>query len=113
MSVAALIDHQLAERESVGGDGEAEAVLLPGGCGEARRDEVGAGSHPARTFSDMEQPTLEATLIALLQGETDACLVCGEPVEGEEERVECPACGSVLEPAPREVISGQMTLIDG
>lgn len=112
MSVAALIDHQLAERESVG-DGEAEAVLLPGGCGEARRDEVGAGSHPARTFSDMEQPTLEATLIALLRGETDACLVCGEPVEGEEERVECPACGSVLEPAPRKVIPGQMTLIDG
>jgi len=57
--------------------------------------------------------TLDEALLALLQGETDACLVCGEPVEGEEERVECPACGSVLEPAPREVIPGQMTLIDG
>jgi rubrerythrin len=57
--------------------------------------------------------TLDEALLALLQGETDACLVCGEPVEGEEERVECSACGSVLEAAPREVIPGQMTLIDG
>jgi hypothetical protein len=57
--------------------------------------------------------TLDEALLALLHGETDECLVCGEPVEGEGERVECPACGSVLEPAPREVIPGQMTLIDG
>jgi rubrerythrin len=56
--------------------------------------------------------TLDEALRALLRGESDACLVCGEPVEGEEERVECPACGSVLESAPSEVIPGQMTLMD-
>jgi hypothetical protein len=57
--------------------------------------------------------TLDEALLALLHGETDECLVCGESVEGEGEHVECPACGSVLEPAPREVIPGQMTLLDG
>jgi Zn finger protein HypA/HybF involved in hydrogenase expression len=48
-----------------------------------------------------------------MRGELRECLVCGEPVEGEGERVECPACGSVLEPAPREVIPGQLELLDG
>jgi rubrerythrin len=56
--------------------------------------------------------TLDEALLALIRGEADACLVCGEAVEGEDERVECPACGSVLEPAAREVIPGQLTLMD-
>jgi len=57
--------------------------------------------------------TLDEALLALLCGDSDACLVCGELVECEGERVECPACGSVLEPAPGEVIPGQMRLLDG
>jgi hypothetical protein len=60
--------------------------------------------------------TLDEALLALLRGENAECLVCGEPVEpdgeGGCERVECPSCGSVLEPAPREVSPGQMTLMD-
>lgn len=56
--------------------------------------------------------TLDEALLALLRGDSDACLVCGEPVECQGEQVECPACGSVLEPAPREVIPGQIRLLD-
>jgi hypothetical protein len=59
--------------------------------------------------------SLDEELVALLRGEAEECLVCGEPVEADWERgsVECPACGSVLEPAPREVIPGQLRLLDG
>lgn len=47
--------------------------------------------------------TLDQELEALLAGETGECLVCGEPVELEGGRVECGACGSLLEPAPGRV----------
>jgi hypothetical protein len=65
-----------------------------------------------RPSPDTDLPTLETTLLALMRGELRECLVCGEPVEGDGERVECAACGSVLEPAPREVIPGQLELLD-
>ena len=58
-------------------------------------------------------PDARRGLLALLSGEIDACPCAASRSRAEEERVECPACGSVLEPAPREVIPGQMTLIDG
>ena len=41
--------------------------------------------------------TLDEELEALLAGESGECLVCGEPVEAEDEHVDCPACGSRLE----------------
>jgi hypothetical protein len=55
--------------------------------------------------------TLDTELEALLAGEGSECLVCGEEVEIRDERVECPACGSVLERPPPEVIEGQLALI--
>jgi hypothetical protein len=45
--------------------------------------------------------SLDQEVDALLTGESEECLVCGEPVEVERGRVECAACGSVLQPAPR------------
>jgi len=59
--------------------------------------------------------TLDEELVALLCGEIAECLVCGEEIEvaGERERVECPACGSVLERPPPDEIPGQLTLIGG
>jgi Zn finger protein HypA/HybF involved in hydrogenase expression len=41
--------------------------------------------------------TLDEELAAIVRGETVECLVCGEQVEAERGRVECPECGSVLE----------------
>jgi hypothetical protein len=41
--------------------------------------------------------TLDEELAAIVRGETVECLVCGEQVEVESGRVECPECGSVLE----------------
>jgi hypothetical protein len=41
--------------------------------------------------------TLDEELLALLRGEDDSCPVCGERVEGPAGRVECSACGSVVE----------------
>lgn len=41
--------------------------------------------------------TLDDELDALFHGEATACLVCDEPVEPESGRVECRACGSVVE----------------
>jgi hypothetical protein len=54
--------------------------------------------------------TLEEELEALLAGELGECLVCGEPVEVERGRVECQACGSVLEPV-RRPSPGQLSLL--
>ena len=54
--------------------------------------------------------TLDEELEALLAGETGECLVCGEHVEVEDGRVECEACGSVLERRPG-LIEGQLALI--
>jgi hypothetical protein len=60
--------------------------------------------------------TLDEELLALLRGEVAECLVCGEEIELLDEsgrdRVECPACGSVIERPPPEVIPGQLELID-
>ena len=42
--------------------------------------------------------TLEDELEALLGGEADDCLVCGEAVQAAEDVVACAACGSVLSP---------------
>jgi len=55
---------------------------------------------------------LDEEFLALLRGEADECLVCGEPVEAEGERVECPACGTVLEPPPAAG-PGELTLLPG
>jgi hypothetical protein len=44
--------------------------------------------------------TLDEELDALLTGEGRECLVCGDPIEVEGGRVECSACGSVLERPP-------------
>ena len=44
--------------------------------------------------------TLDEELEALLAGETGECLVCGEDVDVEGKRAECPCCGSVLELLP-------------
>jgi hypothetical protein len=55
--------------------------------------------------------TLDAELEALLAGESTECLVCGEEVEVLGGRVECAACGSVLERPPPEVIEGQLALV--
>jgi uncharacterized Zn finger protein (UPF0148 family) len=41
--------------------------------------------------------TLDDELVALLAGESDECLACGEAVAREDGLVECPACGSRLE----------------
>jgi hypothetical protein len=41
--------------------------------------------------------TLDEELAAIVRGETVECLVCGEHVEAEGGRVECPECGSALE----------------
>jgi hypothetical protein len=41
--------------------------------------------------------TLDEELVALLRGDAPECLVCGEDVEAEGERVECQACGSIVE----------------
>ncbi len=54
--------------------------------------------------------TLDDELEALLAGETGECLVCGERVEAEDGRVECGACGSMLERPPPE-IEGQLALV--
>ena len=54
--------------------------------------------------------TLDEELLALLRGESAECLVCGERVEAEAGRVECEACGSVLERRPG-VIEGQLGLL--
>ena len=67
---------------------------------------VGAGSHPARPTS------LDEQLRALIRGELFDCLVCGAAVDGADDgRIACAACGSVLEPEPRQ-IEGQLALID-
>jgi uncharacterized Zn finger protein (UPF0148 family) len=41
--------------------------------------------------------SLDEELAALIAGEAEECLVCGEPVARENGFVECPACGSRLE----------------
>jgi hypothetical protein len=43
--------------------------------------------------------TLEDELEALLAGEADECLVCGERVEPDAGMLRCRACGSSLSPA--------------
>jgi hypothetical protein len=121
MTVLALIRAEILDVLDPTGDAGDEWDPVVAGSHPARppvdgesggRRVVGAGSHPPRTVPDPARPTLEATLLALMRGELREGLVCGEPVEGEGERVECPACGSVLEPAPREVIPGQLELLD-
>jgi hypothetical protein len=61
--------------------------------------------------------TLDEELLALLRGEVTECLVCGDEIElvdgNGRDRVECPACGSVVERPLPEVIPGQLELIDG
>ncbi len=54
--------------------------------------------------------TLDDELAAIVHGELVACLVCGEPVELENERAECEACGSILEGA-REPGPDQLALL--
>jgi hypothetical protein len=121
MTAAALICPELASPLGAAGYTDAASALLaPDPDADEPMDELrspdadlegtGADSVPPR--SDAEHDTLEGALLALLRGETQACLVCGEPVAGEAERVECPACGSVLEAAPTEVIPGQMSLME-
>jgi hypothetical protein len=62
--------------------------------------------HPA----DSDRRWLDEALEALLGDERAECLVCGEPVDVEGERVECSSCGSALEPGPR-VDPGQLALV--
>lgn len=122
MTAAALICPELASPLGAAGYTDAASALLaPDQDGEEQMEESrasdagleGTEPDPAGGRTDAEQDTLEGALLALLRGETEACLVCGEPVVGEGERVECQACGSVLEKAPREVAPGQLTLLDG
>jgi hypothetical protein len=54
--------------------------------------------------------TLDEELAAIVRGELRTCLVCGEQVEVEDERAECPSCGSVLE-EPREPGPDQLALM--
>ena len=54
--------------------------------------------------------TLDEELLALLRGDRAECLVCGEPVEAEDEHVDCPACGSRLE-SRRRSDPGQLALL--
>jgi len=54
--------------------------------------------------------TLDEELLALLRGEDDECLVCGEHVEARVGQVECTACGSRLS-AGRDPGEGQLMLI--
>ena len=42
--------------------------------------------------------TLDEELTALVATDLRECLVCGEEVQIAGERVECTACGSILEP---------------
>jgi hypothetical protein len=97
--------------EGVAGTGSHPARSAPSRVSDGQ-GVVGGGGRRGRTVPNPALPTLEAALLALMRGELRECLVCGEPVEGDEERVECAACGSVLEPAPREVIPGQLELLD-
>jgi hypothetical protein len=45
--------------------------------------------------------TLDDELHALIRGEDDACPACGEHVDRRPDRVECLACGSLLEEGVR------------
>lgn len=56
--------------------------------------------------------TLEDELEALLGGEADDCLVCGEPVQTAKGLVACAACGSVLGAEGGEP-PGQLALVEG
>lgn len=122
MTAAALICPELASPLGAAGYTDAASALLAPDpdadepMEESRSPDAdleGTGPDSAPPRSDAEQDTLEGALLALLRGETHACLVCGEPVAGEGECVECPACGSVLGSAPREAAQGQLTLLDG
>jgi hypothetical protein len=54
---------------------------------------VGAGPvRPARTLND--------ELLSLLRGETNECVVCGEPATIEDTHVTCCTCGSALVERP-------------
>ena len=53
--------------------------------------------------------TLEDELEALLAGEADDCLACGERAQVENGRIHCPGCGSVVAPGEPEH-PGQPTL---
>jgi hypothetical protein len=70
---------------------------------------VGAGSHPA-LGAEPARPSLDEELGALFRGEIVECLVCGEPVDVEDNRAECRSCGTLVEPAP-VVIEGQLELL--
>jgi hypothetical protein len=73
------------------------------GAGPARPGQSSAADGPARTLAD--------DLRALIRGEVETCLVCGEQVERSEAgRLECPVCGSALEPLPAQ-IEGQLALM--
>ena len=67
----------------------------------ARPHPLGIGTIP---------PSLDEELAALFRGEIVECLACGEPVEAEEGRVECAACGTRFETAP-VLIEGQLELL--
>jgi hypothetical protein len=67
-------------------------------------------TRPGPVRAGPDRPSLEQELEALLAGEPGECLVCGEPVELERGRVECRACGSVLEPF-RRPHPGQLSLL--
>jgi hypothetical protein len=56
--------------------------------------------------------TLEDELEALLAGEADDCLVCGERVEAVHGRVRCGACRTVVEPGAERPAS-QLALTGG
>jgi hypothetical protein len=77
---------------------------------------VGAGIRPApgpglaRPGAELDRRWLDEALEALFGAEAAECLVCGEPVDVEGERVECRACGSALEPGT-VVDRGQLTLV--
>jgi hypothetical protein len=62
------------------------------------------------------RPSLDEELLALLRGDTCECLVCGARVDvegrGQAERIECTACGSVIErPPPPRPGPGQLSFL--
>ena len=70
-----------------------------------------AASEPLSPPGAPRRESLDELLVALLRGDVCECLVCGEAVELDAGRAECPACGAVLEAPPREVDPGQLTLM--
>jgi hypothetical protein len=91
----------------------AALLIHPHEAGPGGRPRRPAGA-PAADASEARggasRASLDDQLLALLRGDRDGCLVCGERAHVQDSIAECPACGSTLASVPRPA-DDQMALV--